>query len=301
VKRCPTCNKSFTDPNLSFCIDDGTPLVKADAPAYDPEATLVSPSPSVNESSSEVTQTYGQGEAPSDWKGPVYQPPGSFVRQPQTRKPRVWPWIVGILVLLLVVGGIGIGAVIFITIMRPAQRENENPSSNSNPERNDGNRNSNANTNGNSNSSVTNTNENANTSTNLNSNSKPADGSQPPTNEDQVLSDLTDIENEWSAANINADKKKLQRILADDYVGTNLDGTMQGKADYIRDIKPDPSIKHWDFDNLKLSLKRDRATLSGTVTLEVEGHDDVVLRFTDKFVWRDARWQAVGSEVSRVK
>jgi hypothetical protein len=301
VKRCPTCNKTFTDPNLSFCIDDGTPLVKADAPAYDPEATLVSPSPSVNESSSEVTQTYGQGEAPSDWKGPVYQPPGSFVRQPQTRKPRVWPWIVGILVLLLVVGGIGIGAVIFIKIMRPALRGSENTSSNSNLERNDGNRNSNANTNGNSNSSVTNANENANTSTNLNSNSKPADGSQPPTNEDQVLSDLTDIENEWSAANINADKKKLQRILADDYVGTNLDGTMQGKADYIRDIKPDPSIKHWDFDNLKLSLKRDRATLSGTVTLEVEGQDDVVLRFTDKFVWRDARWQAVGSEVSRVK
>ncbi len=301
MKRCPTCNKTFADPNLSFCIDDGTPLVKADAPAYDPEATLVSPSPSVNDSSSEITQSYEQGKAPSDWKGPVYQPPGSFVRQPQTRKRRVWPWIVGILVLLLVVGGIVIGAVIFITVMRPAQRVNENTTSNSNLDRNAGNRNSNANTNGNSNSSVTNTNENANTNTNLNSNSNSADGRQPPTNEDQVLSDLTDIENEWSAANINADKKKLQRILADDYVGTNLDGTMQGKADYIKDIKPDPSIKHWDFDNLKLTLKRDRATLSGTVTLEVEGQDDVVLRFTDKFVWRDARWQAVGSEVSRVK
>jgi hypothetical protein len=199
--------------------------------------------------------------------------------------------------LLLVVGGIGIGAVIFITVMRPARNPNENISIRQT--------NTNSNTNGNSNSSVTNTNENANTNantnTNLNSNSNSADGRQPPTNEDQVLSDLTDIENEWSAANINADKKKLQRILADDYVGTNLDGTMQGKADYIKDIKPDPSIKHWDFDNLKLSLKRDRAILSGTVTLEVEGQDDVVLRFTDKFVWRDARWQAVGSEVSRVK
>ena len=293
MKRCPTCNKTFTDPNLSFCIDDGTPLVKVDTPAYDSEATLVSPSPSVNDSSSEVTQTYGQGEAPSDWKGPVYQPPGSFVRQPQTTKGRVWPWIVGILVLLLAVAGMGIAAVIFIKIKRQARNLNENTSIRQ------PNANANANTNRNSNSSVTNTNENGNTSANLNSNTNSA--SQPPTNEDQALSDLTDIENEWSAANINADKKKLQRILADDYVGTNLDGMMQGKADYIRDIKPDPSIKHWDFDNLKLSLKRDRATLSGTVTLEVEGQDDVVLRFTDKFVWRDARWQAVGSEVSRVK
>ena len=309
MKRCPTCNKTFTDPNLSFCIDDGTPLVKVDAPAYDPEATLVSPSPSVSESGSEVAQNYGQGSAPSDWKGPVYQPPGSFVRQPQTTKKRVWPWIVGILALLLIVVGVGIAAVIFVPrMMRAAQRSNENAPSNSNLDRNDTNRNSNANTNGNSNSSVTNTNGNANANlntnanTNLNSNTNSADNSQPPTNEDQVLSDLTDIENEWSAANINADKKKLQRILADDYVGTNLDGTIQGKADYIKDIKPDPSIKHWDFENLKLSLKRDRATLSGTVKLEVEGQDDdVVLRFTDKFVWRDARWQAVGSEVSRVK
>jgi hypothetical protein len=240
---------------------------------------------------------------PSDWKGPVYQPPGSFTRQPQTSKGRVWPWIVGILVLLLIVVGVGIAAVFFVPkMMRAAQTRNENASSNSNLDRHDNNRNANANTNGNSNSSVTNTNGNANANTNFNSNTNSADNNQPPTNEDQVLSDLTDIENEWTVANINADKKKLQRILADDYVGTNLDGTIQGKADYIKNIKPDPSIKHWDFENLKLSLKRDRAALSGTVKLEVEGQDDdVILRFTDKFVWRDARWQAVGSEVSRVK
>ena len=27
VRRCPTCNKTFADRNLAFCIDDGTPLV----------------------------------------------------------------------------------------------------------------------------------------------------------------------------------------------------------------------------------------------------------------------------------
>ena len=29
MKRCPTCNREFTDPTLSFCIDDGTTLVRA--------------------------------------------------------------------------------------------------------------------------------------------------------------------------------------------------------------------------------------------------------------------------------
>jgi len=47
-----------------------------------------------------------------------------------------------------------------------------------------------------------------------------------------VLQDLTDLEHEWTVANINADKKKLDRILADDYVGASADGTPQGKAEY---------------------------------------------------------------------
>src|SRR5436190_10873941 len=33
MKRCPTCNRTYTDAALSFCPADGTPLV-ADAPAY---------------------------------------------------------------------------------------------------------------------------------------------------------------------------------------------------------------------------------------------------------------------------
>ena len=39
MKRCPTCNRSYTDDTLSFCLQDGTHL----EPAYDPEATVVTP------------------------------------------------------------------------------------------------------------------------------------------------------------------------------------------------------------------------------------------------------------------
>ncbi|HEY5885057.1 MAG TPA: hypothetical protein VIT88_10245 [Pyrinomonadaceae bacterium] len=37
MKRCPTCNRSYDDHTLSFCLEDGTHLV----PDYDPEATVV--------------------------------------------------------------------------------------------------------------------------------------------------------------------------------------------------------------------------------------------------------------------
>ena len=123
-----------------------------------------------------------------------------------------------------------------------------------------------------------------------------------PTDADEVVSDLTDLEKEWTEANLSADKKKLVRILADDYVGTQPDGSIQGKADYIRDIKPDKSIKDWELQDLKLTLKGDRATLKGRMRLVREADDEeLFLQFTDKFVWRDERWQAVASEVSQVK
>ena len=137
-----------------------------------------------------------------------------------------------------------------------------------------------------------------------NDNSGPQDTTPPPTDEKEVLADLTDLEHEWTVANINADKKRLNRILADDYVGTT-EGKVQGKAEYLKTIERDTSIQKWDFEDLKVSLKGDRATLTGIISLEVKDqqgqNQPVAYRFTDKFVWRDGRWQATGSEVTPLK
>ena len=43
MKRCPTCNRSYADDTLAFCLQDGAQL----AGAYDPEATVIArPQPS---------------------------------------------------------------------------------------------------------------------------------------------------------------------------------------------------------------------------------------------------------------
>jgi uncharacterized protein DUF4440 len=108
---------------------------------------------------------------------------------------------------------------------------------------------------------------------------------------------LTQLENEWTVANLNADKKKLDRILADDYVGqSNQEGELQTKAEYIRTIERDTNVEKWDFSNLRLTLAGDRATLAGTVTFVVQGRN-LTFDFIDKFVWRDGRWQATGSQL----
>ena len=255
MKRCSTCNRTYTDPNLSFCIEDGTPLTTVDA---DDDATVVMPRGNEN-----------------DLNARAYQPPRAYV-PPGTKRRRAWPWVVGILgafILGIVVIAIA-GAFLAPRIIRRAQQGVNNTTE---PERS--NRNTNSNT------------------AEANSNSTEHVDTPPPTDHDQVLAQLTDLENEWTVANVNADKNKLDRILADDYAGQGAAGELQSKADYLRNISRDTSIEKWEFADLKLRLTGDRATLTGKVTLF--GRDrKQVLDFVDKFVWRDGRWQATGSAVN---
>jgi len=149
---------------------------------------------------------------------------------------------------------------------------------------------------GSPNSNLSNSNSNS-IDENQNGDSDAADETPAPTDQTEVLADLTKLEHEWTVANINADKKKLSRILADDYVGTSNAGKSQGKAEYLTTIQRDPSIEKWEFEDLKVSLKGDRATLTGILRETYPDREDAY-RFVDKFVWRDGRWQATGSEVT---
>ena len=258
MKRCSTCNRTYTDSNLSFCIDDGTPLTTV----ADDDATVVTPRGNENE-----------------WNAVAYQPPRSYTPpRAEVKRRRAWPWVVGILG-AFILGILAIGIAAAFLAPRMIRRLEQDSGRTVEYE--------NSNTNSNSNTSEPN---------NANVNSTQPINTPAPTDHAQVLTQLTELENEWTVANINADKRKLDRILADDYVGGN-EGELHSKADYLRTIQRDESTDKWEFTNLKLTLIGDRASLSGTVTL-FKGDGKQVLDFTDKFVWRDGRWQATGSQVS---
>jgi len=253
MKRCSTCNRTYTDPNLSFCIDDGTPLATVDVEADD-DATVVTPRNTED--------------------AVAYQPPRQYVPPGAVKRRRMWPWIVGI-------GGAFILGILMITlvatvlaprVLRRIEQESRNNRKGSN-----------ARPGGNVNST-----QPAESPENVNA--------PVPANHDQVLAQLTQIENEWTVANLNADKKKLDRILADDFVTSPNPGELVSKTDYIRDIERDTQVDKWEFSDLKLALAGDRATLSGTITYfssdRTRAYD-----FIDKFVWRDGRWQATGAEL----
>jgi hypothetical protein len=158
MKRCPQCNRTYTDDALSFCLDDGSPLVSTAAPSsFDPGATVQYPQ--ARDTTPPPTIAY-PAQTPAAAPPPPTPPPAwSPMPPPQPQKRSVWPWLLGIGAVLVFVA---IGVVILVFAVKNITTDNDNKNNNSNSNRL-------ANRNKNANSDTTNANENANTRSTLTS------------------------------------------------------------------------------------------------------------------------------------
>ncbi|HMJ26929.1 MAG TPA: nuclear transport factor 2 family protein [Pyrinomonadaceae bacterium] len=274
MKSCPSCNRSFEDESLSFCLDDGTPLVADSGNRADSQETLVSPAPVVPPRESgnpaPATQIYGQlpGKATVNVNAFNVAPPPAYAPAPKQRS-RL-PLVLGILaIVLLLIGGVVVAAIFIPPMLKDKSNVNRakptpSPDWKGAPTPNE----------------------------------SPAEkATDIPDDEDEVLAQLTQLEDEWAEANVKGDKTALERILADEYSGG---AEAPSKREYIDSLNPDPSIKSWDVHDLTVDQNADRATVKGSMTEETT-KGTVSYDFTDKFVWRDHRWQAVASQTSRVR
>jgi hypothetical protein len=111
MKLCPTCRATYLDDTLSFCLNDGVPLVREPS-TPDPQATVVLPaSQNVPNRQTQGTnpdaQTYGQTPG---WTTPTAQTAIPAIRA----KRSLTPWIIGGGMFFL--GIIGIGLIIVIAL-----------------------------------------------------------------------------------------------------------------------------------------------------------------------------------------
>jgi len=160
MKRCPQCNRTYTDDALSFCLDDGSPLLSASGPMSDPGATVQYPQP--RDTSPQATIAFNPGQAAPPPPSPPIPPPSWNPMPPSAPQKRsVWPWILGIGAVLVLMG---IGVVILIFAVAKIANNNNN-NGNSNNSNKVANRNANKNTNANADE----TNSNANSRSSLTS------------------------------------------------------------------------------------------------------------------------------------
>jgi len=165
MKRCPTCNRTYTDTSLNFCLEDGTPLT-ADAPPVDPNATIrypaardtAEPPPTeIYRPQPQVVSPRPATPAPPPPPQPQQWTPTPTAAPPPPKKSNAIWWVVGGLLVLLVLGAGLVGVLIFLASL----------SSNTNRNLNANTRNENRNSNVTANTNVPNVNASSNTNASI--------------------------------------------------------------------------------------------------------------------------------------
>jgi uncharacterized protein DUF4440 len=112
--------------------------------------------------------------------------------------------------------------------------------------------------------------------------------------------DLLSLGEEWLHAR---DAATLQRILADDFVHPVAQGVFLTRAEhidwYVKHLPP-PTRKT-RCDRLQIRIYGDTAIVNGLVIASDQSGKELDRSiFTDVFVYRDNRWQAVNAQENRV-
>jgi Domain of unknown function (DUF4440) len=113
---------------------------------------------------------------------------------------------------------------------------------------------------------------------------------------------LVVLENEWLKNEHNA--AELERILASDFMHPVVIGDVLTKAQHIqfssKHVPPADLTNH--FEGLQVRIYGDVGIVNGlVVTTNKDGNPVDKTVFTDVFVYRDGRWQAVNAQENAVR
>jgi len=122
------------------------------------------------------------------------------------------------------------------------------------------------------------------------------------TDYEKAESYIRQCENDWAASTVTGDTAVLNRILADDFLGVDPDGSQYTKQDMINAVTSGPrGFVSNHLNEVKLRFYGTTAVAQGSETwtrVKGEAGDTVRGRFvwTDTWVMRNGKWQIVAAE-----
>lgn len=120
-----------------------------------------------------------------------------------------------------------------------------------------------------------------------------------------VAAELTQIEHRLVKAWLDGDRNTVDSILASEWSVIDLTGHVLTKAQVMKELgSGDRRIESGSVDDLNIRVYGDTAVVTGRSVLAgtYQGkRASVTQRFTDVFVKRDGRWQAVASQGTQIR
>jgi ketosteroid isomerase-like protein len=120
--------------------------------------------------------------------------------------------------------------------------------------------------------------------------------------QNNVGQELGRLEDEWLSAYLRGDKATFDRIVADDFTGTDESGKVRSKAEERALVQAVPASVNASLtaEDVQVRVYGDTAVVTGRIVSRVQGNLNFQSRFTDTFVKRDGRWQVVARHYSRI-
>jgi len=119
--------------------------------------------------------------------------------------------------------------------------------------------------------------------------------------EDQILS----LDRQWNEAYPRLDSAALDGIIADDWVCIDGTGQVITKSELLRRVASSASfLDPYKFDEIVLHMFGEAAIVTGRLSGQMRDSDgihDVNQRYMRVYVKRNERWQAVATQVTKIK
>jgi ketosteroid isomerase-like protein len=129
---------------------------------------------------------------------------------------------------------------------------------------------------------------------------------QEPTQASKDEQELRRLEDEWLGSYLRGDKTTFDRIVADDFTGTDESATTRNKMQERELIQAPPSSIKTSLTNndLRVRIYGDAAIVTGRIVARIQpsGQSEIFFqsRFTDTFLRRQGHWQVASRHYSRL-
>lgn len=122
---------------------------------------------------------------------------------------------------------------------------------------------------------------------------------------EEVIQQVLAVEQAWTTAHLQGDVATIERLMADDYVKINADGSLTDKATNLATYQPDE--RFWEVargDEYDVRIYGDTALVIGRWTARGVNHGerfDYRARFLSVYVKRHGQWQMVAEQSTEIR
>jgi ketosteroid isomerase-like protein len=112
--------------------------------------------------------------------------------------------------------------------------------------------------------------------------------------------DLRRLNDDYVRAFLACDAARFRELLADDFYGVLADGSVIGKAEFLREAAQPPAVKDFRLKETVVRVYGDAAVVDDLAAYRRPDGTPAQTRYVDVYARRGGRWQVVSVQITHV-